>query len=540
MIVEDDVWEREGLTDFLDWSSLNIEIVGAASNGVEGLQMAREYSPDIILTDIRMPMMGGLKLANEVQTIIENCKIIVITGHDDFQYAKDAIHIGVHDFLLKPIQKEQLLKTINKTIRILSHERQEEEYINKLKVQISERTFKEKEQILLDILKGNYKDLEAFLNTGASDLSFCLEKTVAMVIEVNGFSYREMDYCHRQAHFSEFYKKVRKLIGNKGLTAISDIEKSEIAICLSVKEDKPKEVKEVIGKIQEQDSGLKKFDFIIGVGSLANSLSDFEESFKHAKIALNSIFFLDEGNILYYHDLVHQEKSKESAACEFLNSAPDYSRRIQNAVVSSDPKEIIALTDKLFNFISNHALDKNLVCDFLANMIHELSVFLLSKDDSHNMYDAGDDLLERFHSSIKLGQLKEWIQEYLIYTNRSFSKNRKNKEEYIIDNVMYYIRNHYKEDIGLDIIAHSLDVSPNYLGSLFKKHAGRRFTQVLTSYRMEKAEELLLSGQDNIKDIAKAVGFRNSSYFCTVFKKIHGISPMEYREKNVYGHGNKE
>ena len=157
----------KGRTDgFLDWSSLNIEIVGAASNGVEGLQMAREYSPDIILTDIRMPMMGGLKLANEVQTIIENCKIIVITGHDDFQYAKDAIHIGVHDFLLKPIQKEQLLKTINKTIRILSHERQEEEYINKLKVQISERTFKEKEQILLDILKGNYKDLEAFLNTG--------------------------------------------------------------------------------------------------------------------------------------------------------------------------------------------------------------------------------------------------------------------------------------------------------------------------------------------------------------------------------------
>lgn len=534
MIVEDNVWDREGLASFLDWSDLNIEIVGIASNGIQGLRMAKEYDPDIITTDIRMPIMDGLELSREVKTFSSKCKILIITGYDDFQYAKDAINIGVYDYLLKPVEKEQLLNAINKAIREIRQESQQEEYVSNLKAQISEQTFKEREQFLLSLIKGKDKCRKDWLEIEGLDFYFYSQKTVAMVIRVNGFSYnRETDYYYRQDHFKGFYKRIREMVADIGLTAVSDIEKGEMVIALPVRQEVREEVRNIIDQIQQQNYGIKKSDYIIGVGSLSNTVSDFTRSFKHARATLDRLFFMKDTNILFYDDFAQQHEKQEYVGYKFLHSARDYTKRIHRAVVSLDAQGVIALTNELFNFIYNHIVDKSLACSFLANVVHELSVLLLLESDSNSIYNAGEDLLERFHSCIKLEQLKVWMQDLLIYTNQRFIKKRKNREEYIIDEVMNSITNHYKENIGLGAMADSLGLSPNYLGSLFKKHIGKCFTEVLTSFRIEKAEELLISGKDSVKDIAKAVGFGNSSYFCTVFKKIHGISPMEYREKKA-------
>ena len=95
LIVEDEIWEREGLVDFIDWRQLNIQIVGTASNGIQGLKMAKLHQPDIIITDIRMPILDGLELSKRVKFFLPQCKIIIITGYDDFEYARDAIHAGL-------------------------------------------------------------------------------------------------------------------------------------------------------------------------------------------------------------------------------------------------------------------------------------------------------------------------------------------------------------------------------------------------------------------------------------------------------------
>ena len=536
LIVEDEVWEREGLANFISWSAYNIDVVGTATNGQQGLQMAKKYLPDIIITDIRMPIMDGLELSREVKVFLPKCKIIVITGHNDFQYAKDAIHIGVSDFLLKPVRKEELLKTINKAKTGLHIENRQEEYLSELKFKLTECEYKERERFLLNILNSTCKYGEDLLDSERRMFSSCSQNAVAVVIRFDGFvDYQETGYNKAPDHFKDFYKKVREVVGNRGLTAERYMEKREIVICLPLRNEGRNEVNTLIHRIQQHKGDIKNSDYIIGVGSLSNTVSDFVKSYNQAQTVLNRIFFLRDTNIFYYDDLLSGDEDIEASVCNFLHSAPDYSKRILKAVISLDGNEVIALTGEFFNFIYNNPVDKSLVCSFLAGIISELSILLFANGITiDNEFNFGGDIIERFNNCIKLEQVQRYIQRVLIYANCFFEKKRKNKEEFIIDDVMNIINNDYRENIGLEVIARRLGISPNYLGGLFKKYVGKRFTEVLRSVRMKKAEELLLSGEDNIVDIAKAVGYDNISYFCTVFKKTHGISPMEYREKNAY------
>jgi len=535
LIVEDEVWEREGLAGFLNWSDLDIELVGTAVNGIQGFQMAKEYHPDIIITDIRMPMMDGLKLSKEVKNFLPNCRIIIITGYDDFSYAKDAIHTGVYDYLLKPVQKQQLLNTLNRTIMGIQHEAQQEEYVDNIRTQLSEHVFKERERFLLSILEGSEK-CRCLTNKGDLEFTVCSHRTAAVVVRVSGYSFgREMNYYVTHDHFGEFYKRIREAVGNNGITAENDLQKGEIVICLPVEQKGRSEIEEIIQLIRQQDYGVKKPEYIIGIGSISNDITGFAEAYRHARAALEQLFFIKDANVLYYDDYHPQESIREAAVCEFLQSAPEYSKNILNAVVSSDAQKIISLTDGLFDIICKNHIDKNLICSFLAGIINEISILLLSKGDSFDMgYNNGDEIFKAFQSCIKLEQVKELVNILLINANSFFTQKRENKEEYIFNSVMNIIENEYMNDTGLEVIAFRLGISPSYLGGLFKKYAGKRFTEVLTEFRMKKAKEMLISGKDSIKDIAKKAGFINTSYFCTVFRKIHGISPMGYREKFEY------
>lgn len=539
LIVEDEVWEREGLADFFDWSELDIEVVGTAANGIQGIKMAKEYLPDIIMTDIRMPLMDGLKLSEEVKKFLPGCRIIIITGYDDFKYAKDAIHIGVFDYLLKPVQKQQLLNALNRTINDIQREAQREEYADNLRTQLTERAYKERERFLLSILRG---DVQHYGSDDYKDfVSVCYRRTAAVVIRVNVCTFgSETVYYAGQEHFGTVYKRIRDAVGDKGITAGNDPENGEIAICLPVSQNGRGEIEEVIRLIRKQDYELNKPEYIIGVGSVSNDITGFAESFRQAQTALKLLFFMKDKDILYYDDFARPEILQEAAVYEFLQSAPEYSKKILNAVVSSDAQKITQITDELFDIICKNYVDKNLVCNFLADVINEISLLLLSKGGPFNIgFDSGDDILKAFQGCIKLDQMKKRFNALLINANRCFAEKRKNREEYIIENVMNIIENEYMNDIGLEVIAHRLGISPNYLGSLFKKYAGRRFTEALTEFRMNKAKEMLLSGTDSIMNVAKKTGFINTSYFCTVFKKVHGISPMEYREKFDYGSENE-
>ncbi len=529
LIVEDEVWEREGLLSFIDWSELNIEVVGTAVNGIQGLQMAKENLPNIIIADIRMPKMDGLELTAAVKHFLPDCRIILITGYDDFKYAKEAIHMGVSDYLLKPVQKGQLLDALNKVLSWLHQNNQEEAYTDMLQTQLTERFYGERERVLLDILKGKEYSPET-----VEKMPFKLDfsKTIAIVIRMSGFPITLQNDCCGMQQIRSFYKIIRKIVGKRGLTAVNDSRKGEIIICLSLKHEGRGEIDNILLQILQGDYDEDSPEYVIGVGLLSNTASDFIVSFIKAQCALELLFFIKDSQVIYYEDCQQQEGTQESSVCNFLYSAPNYTKRLLNGIISKTSEEVTALTEEFFDFITSQTVPKSLVCDYLANFINELSILLSpNKEATNPVINIGEDIPGAFQTSIKLEQLKVWIHSLLLQTNMFFVQTRKNKEEYIMDNAMDIINNEYSQCIGLEVIARRLEVSPNYLGNLFKQYKGKCFTKVLMELRMGKAEKRLVSSPEQIKNIAQGVGFSNASYFCTVFKKYHGISPMDFREK---------
>jgi len=537
LIVEDEKWEREGLVGFLDWSGLGFEIVGAAANGIQGLRLAEEYQPDIIITDIKMPKMDGIELTEEVKKILPNCRIIIITGYDDFEYAKEAIKLGVFDYLLKPVQKGQLLDVLNKTEKSISDEINRDKHNREIKHQIEESIYENREKALLNLIEGsieNQNDLKIadyFSDNFNMNMS-CLGKGfVAVVIGVDIFPFtRGESYSERQHSLREYYRMVRKVVGDNGVTAQKNTGINEIIICLPAGEDGKNQVCDIIRRIR-QYGGAVIPETAVGVGPVAETLQEFAGSYQKAKAALDSLFFMDDAEVLYYKDIISGEDLNDSAANEFASDITGYSKKILNAVASLDSQTVISLSDELYEFINRKSVGKDYICLFFAGLIGEITTLMISNGLQLPFPGMNDDVLKILQQFIKLKNLKQWVLELLLQANYRISEKRNKREEYIVGKMMEIIRKNYMESIGLETIAEKLDLSPNYLGSLFRQHMGKRFTEVLTDFRMKKAEEYLVSGNGRVNETAKAVGFINVAHFCTVFKKTHGISPAEYQKK---------
>lgn len=532
LIVEDEKWEREGLVDFLDWSELEINIVGAAANGVQGLKLAKEYQPDIIITDIKMPIMDGMEFTREVRQFLPDCRIIIITGYDDFEYAKEAIQLGVYEYLLKPIQKDQLLDALNKTVESIKQERNQAEYVRVLRYQIAESMYEDRERFLLDMIQGNLNHQKGLEAADYLDKTFHEQGTVAVVMRFDVVSFsRDRGYGERQIPLRELFKMIRKTVGEEGITAQNTAGNGEIIICLPAGGDDRNHIYDVIQRIRQVYYGTEIPEAVIGVGSVSKTWQTFAESFLQAKAALDHIFFMKDTEVLFYDDISRREGIPESEIYDFFAFAAGYSKKVLKGVASLDSREVASLSEELFEFIGHRCVDKGLICNFFAGLTGEISTLLLSNDGSFSFKIINEDILETLYGFIKLEGLKKWFQELLLHANYCITEKRNNREEYIVGKVMNIIRKEYVNSIGIETIARRFELSPNYLGSLFRQYMGKRFTEVLTDYRMKKAEEMLVSGMGNVIATAKAVGFVNAAYFCTVFKKKYGLSPMDYQKK---------
>lgn len=536
LIVEDEKWEREGLVDFLDWSKIDIEVVGAAANGVQGLKLAREKLPDIIITDIRMPIMDGMEFIRQIKHVIPDCHVIIITGYDDFEYAREAIELGVYEYLLKPVQREQLLEVLDKTLKSIIQDNSREEYLHAVKSQLAEKAYDEREKFLLNIIDGelNYRKSLSFpelLNESVWENGI-----VAAIIKFDEFNFfYGKGYIEKQTLLRELYRRIRTTLGDEVITAQKSDVMNEIIMCLPAPGADRNHVRDLVRRIRQSWQWTDTPEAVIGVGPAKNTLQGFAESFVQAKAALDKIFFMNEAEILFFDDICQMKGKHRLQDYVFLTSSAAYTKKVMNGVVALDTKGLIELTEELFEFIRNNAADKSSVSNYVTGLVSGLAT-LLSSDDVTPKYDLvlNGNMPGLLNEFIKLEDMKKWFLDLLLQTNYSIIERRSRKEEYIVGKVMSIIREEYKSSIGIETIAARLGLSPNYLGGLFKKRMGKRFTEALTDIRMKKAEELLISGKANVNDISREVGFVNAAHFCTVFKKTHGMSPTDYQKKCLH------
>lgn len=532
LIVEDEKWEREGLRDFLDWGSLGIEVAGCACNGVEGMEMAKLYCPQIIITDIMMPKLDGLRMSRNIRAFLPDTIIIILSGYDDFQYAKQSFDFHAFAYLLKPVQKKPFEEVLLYALKTIEHEESRKKERDTLEGQWMDYISSNRDQLLLDLLEGKMElkhinEFAAINGLNASGrkivaiLSFCLDP------EKPGFSGCLSDNCRREV-MNAFDTMLDK---KKAAVSISKSLK-EAVVCM----DAPDTLWELETELLQLSDGLKKklgMEVVIGIGEVAETLAEAPQSYYQAREASSFRFLADYGELLFYSKMKDADRKQRDMAGQLIQETNHIADKIVYGIQKGDIDESIRLMeDSLATLRENRSMGKMLLNKFITSFVREFNI--VSPDGTYEFIrEMVWDVKKLYLDISTLDSLSQARQYFIRFLKNMIVPKDGIKNYYeddVVKRVIELIEDRYADELDLKLVSEEIYLSPYYIGSIFKKHTGKMFTQYLNDYRINKAKELLQSRKIKVYHLAEAVGIRNTSYFCTLFKSKFSVSPGEYKE----------
>jgi two-component system response regulator YesN len=528
LLIDDEDVIRNGLRVIIERGVKNLQI-SEASNGREGMERINEHEPDIVITDIRMPHIDGLELIEWVtQNKQKRPAFIIISGFDDFNYAKKAIQYGVKDYLLKPVVKEELIQLLNSITQELDDniQRHEAELIKAVQGKVGMEVLKERYLNLL--IKSAYFDQDAVVKQLLTvGIQFDFELFKIIVVE------------YKDAKGEPVFNELDRFAIKDAMdAAISNITKGfwsfydpamRMIILLSNRDSFLLEapVKKICEQINRCLVDQLKVSTFFGVGGGVARLSDIWRSYNEA---LNAVMFKiihEPGGIVFSKDIADQ-------GANFLSFQEDY-HRVTAEIELCMKTNISYLIEEYFHRLEARKTSVSGLMFFYNDFNKYIYDYFCDKGIDFSMvFESGETYFKEFDFFWEVDHLKTYIKEYLtkicdiISAYKNGSPDRK-----IIEQVIRFMRENYAADINLNIVANHFGKNNSYLSVLFKKETGKNFIDFLTQIRVERAKELLSKSSLKVNDIALKVGYPNPKHFYLVFKKMVGITPMQYRDESM-------
>lgn len=469
IIVDDERIGREGLLDFIDWKAdYGIEIAGTAANGLEGYELYRSVRPDIVLTDIKMPIMTGIDLAEKIRECDKTVKIVFLSAYSDFAYAQKALKTRIDDYLLKPIEEIELRKMMDRIAAEKMEQRRRDD---------AKRYFS-------DLLAGK-PELCAQLR-GYSFQVFILGKEPDLDCDGHGL------------WLMEFHEGANVGIARCGTG-------DEAASC---------------GRIVRAGCEFRY------AGRHVDRPEEIRRSYNEAILAqyIGSYWELTE---LEYCQIVKRREQWSRHEMEMQHELAKLADDIRAAVNGLDRPKVEAAVHRTEHYLAqNQGIDPGCIEDFIMRLATRIAEeFPCFGDIKNSLWELRISL----HGLAQFRKIKGILTGWLVDLTEKAEEKRNLSETTIVEQVIRIIEQEYGRDIGLRTIAERVYLSPNYLGSIFRNETGMYFNDYLAGYRMQKATELLVSGAEKVTQIGEAVGIPNTSYFSSLFKKTFGVTPKEYR-----------
>ena len=528
LIVVDDEWfVCEYIKNAFDWSEYGFCVTGTAINGVEALKMIKNDPPNVVITDIRMPEMDGLELAKEIKRLYPQIQVVILSAYNDFKYAQEAINLGVKGYLLKPPRDEdlkeivvRLSEDINNVDVIQSDSHLNKEVLLSLQYDI----------LLKDLLKGKIDDSD---NIKKVLKNYDLERLneYVRVIVCNMGCDLQLDTSSTSWNFiteiSKNYWKTYDCPIVKYMDFIVIFLYSTKSIS---KSDTQSLVKPFVCFIEE--SIEKRYDIkpriTLSVGNLCHDIKAVSNSFNQALYSYNTRYLNDTTQIIFYQDLNFSgyTELEEQTINGIINIL------IENIFLNKLNIIINEIHD-LFDFIERRG-DYSVfeVQMKLAEIIFEIC-FEIKKRGLQEILLNKNKMLDDIRLLKNYNDLKGWFKNKIISISNEIKDKNIDNANWLVKKSRDYIRNQYSKKITLEEIAGQLYINPAYFSTVFKKTTGQNFVDYITKVRMEKAKELLSGSEYKIKEISEKVGYENYPYFCQVFKKEEGISPLEFRKRII-------
>lgn len=536
LVVDDEEIIREGICLAGEWAEHGIEVIGSAENGVEALEIIRTNKPDIILTDVVMPEMDGIELSRVIYEEFPDIKIILLSGYNDFQYARSALEFRVSNYLLKPAKLEVLQAEVLKLKTKIEMEA-EKRLKDELMVQKLERSLPLlREQYLNQIIYYGAMDQEKVQTEfDYLEIELSTDNTGVMVLQLDNCS-RKKQYAYKEEYYitklklKELCSNVMEY-GNKHVIFEDREERTVILFNFSYDKtcsDNIELIMKKAEKIQKESRRQLGLSMSAGIGRLQKNANGINEAYKEAVSALEYKFYMGNESVIYIGDVDLPD-----------NFSYYYPQHIESDIImnvrAGNFMKACELVESFFEELQAEGRYKpeEFLCEglFLLNGISRVTLENEREFKSEDSMNAVNIMLKSRDMHFNtLEELKCYILNIVKKITDSINANRQLRNRSLIQNAKDYIKRNIGSDISLIAIANELYISPNYLSFLFKEEAGENFKDYMLKVKMEKAKELLKDMNFTLNQIAVNIGYCDGRYFSHVFKKYSGMSPEEWRE----------
>ena len=538
LIVDDELNICRLIMKLVDWNTLELECSGIAHDGQEALRLALAAEPDIVLTDIRMPHDSGLKFIQKYSQIAPQTVFITISGYHSFEYAKQAIKLGVFDFLTKPLNQEDLNNTLFRACHTVIKNQEDLRSLARFE-KIAERfhhiSSNVRKEFLTNLTHGtdiryesineindayNFNFQKGYFQFG----SICLDTstsnehyTVTIFAGIERFFHEDLAaYCSE----SEYIHTPKQFI-----FLLNYPPENKKAIFT--------QFREFITTVQDFVVQNSDFHVTLCLGKAYTKAVCLTDSWRESQICLNSRVVLGVDRVLYYPKYFPKQ----------LSSFPDFPKtssfwqNIRKSIELQNKEQTLLhcheLTKSMDSFFQEHPNTAYIWYETCLKNLH--TIFKEMHFPENTFTISGQDLTDFLYNCYRISQMARLVSNYITQIFDAYEQSKQNSDSKIIQVVKAYIHEHYNEKLELEDTAGQVYLSPSYLGIIFKQQTGQNYTDYVTDVRMEKAREFLRNLDLSIAEVAFAAGYTDVRYFSKIFKKKVGITPKEYRKISLLG-----
>ena len=526
-LAEDEFIIREGIKNNIDWQAHGYEFCGEASDGELAFPLIQKTRPDILITDIKMPFVDGLALSRLVKKELPETEIIILSGYEEFDYAKEAIQIGVARYLLKPINGETLLQEIDSVAEIILGKQKEKEIREKYQKEMEENSLRDQMDLFQHLVTGDCSMEELLSVADKLDLKIMAPWYSIVLLKIQSMKHDYEEYSGSIVAVDERIVKLAEpehvLVFDRALEGRAFLFKADS------EEELLAYQKEYLGDVKEVLSGYANLRYFGGIGTPVNRLREIPASFEDASHAFAHRYLVAESCILD-SSLLMQEGAAEHEDFRISAVNPEQIDRakMQEFLRTGDLDEVVYFVDEFFGKLDGGAMKSRIFRQYITmdayfSIVDFLKGLGLQKDE-----------IEAPDQDSSILQDEKSAMDYIVrIMNKALvlrEKKASSRYEDVVSEVIHYIEDNYaQEELSLNLLASHVNFSPNHLSMIFSQQTGQTLIRYLTDYRMNRAKELLRCSSKKSSVISMEVGYKDPHYFSYLFKKTQGMTPTQYR-----------
>ncbi len=529
LIADDEPLVQAGIKSMINWEEYDIQIVGTAGNGAVAYDMILEYSPEIVITDIKMPVMSGLELAKkctEEERILP--VFIILTSYEEFGFVKEAIAYQVVDYLVKlELTPESLTETVKRAVARVSELR--------VTARIAEASDHNlsllKEQFFTRLVLNLFESEQQFLTQAANlNINFEYEAFVACYVEIHSEKLADMTPEKQITLYTNSLQMTRELIQKYATCHVLSLDTRHFCVIFLLDQAAAKDCRQVILTAVEQVSAMLfnyySVTILTSVGASVPEPMQIAASYQDAKQIFSQVS--PEKPLLFLEDVPGERQLKN------VFNMSLFREDIRKAYAEFDEKALYDIFTSVIELFGNQPAHYVQALDAAGNILY-LSLSLLGDGEQvvSEIFKNKSNGYRSLYELTNVEQILEWLAIFRDGLCESFATHNRDYKNHIVSQVKKYINEHIGEKLTLNRTAEVFSISPNYLSVLFSKYNDVGFSDYINQQKIEAAKRMMTEGDYKVYEISDELGFESAFYFSRVFKKVTGMAPRDYMNKKL-------